>query len=236
MVALPVQKEAFEPGGQTVSRQQEQVAEQVETPVSKVSKTDVKDVKIDQKPPETVSVMPEKRTKESLKKRTFRPYRAIETAVTEIEKGVEKSKSNLVAEAIERLRHKDGETETVDHQKQSAIEHGSDIPDGSAAADRRSLREIDIYKLAIRHQIQKNWAFSERLVGDCTNLKAVLMIKIMPNGEIGDIWFERRSGNSHFDESTYRAVKRANPLPPLPERFLHNFYNVGLIFTPSGLI
>jgi colicin import membrane protein len=73
------------------------------------------------------------------------------------------------------------------------------------------------------------------LTGGRTDLEAVLVIKIMPNGEIQDIWFEKKSGNSYFDDSVYKAVKKSNPLPPLPKDYQRPFYNVGLVFTPSGL-
>jgi colicin import membrane protein len=57
----------------------------------------------------------------------------------------------------------------------------------------------------------------------------------MPDGEVRDVWFEKKSGNAYFDDSAFKAVKKANPLPQLPKGYLRPFYNLGLIFTPSGL-
>ncbi len=31
-----------------------------------------------------------------------------------------------------------------------------------------------------------------------------------------NISFEKRSGNSFFDQSAYRAIKKSDPFPPLP--------------------
>jgi colicin import membrane protein len=60
-----------------------------------------------------------------------------------------------------------------------------------------------------------------------------LKIKILANGEIKEIRFEKRSGNRYLDESAYKALMKTNPLPPLPKGF--KLYEVGLIFTPKGL-
>ncbi len=57
----------------------------------------------------------------------------------------------------------------------------------------------------------------------------------MQNGKIKDIWFEKKSGNSYFDESAFKAVKKSDPLPKLPKEYFKPYYNLGLIFTPSGL-
>ena len=66
-----------------------------------------------------------------------------------------------------------------------------------------------------------------------TDVEARLMIKIMANGEIRDIWFEKRSGNRYLDDSAYKAVMKSSPLPALPRGY--QFYTVLLGFTPSGL-
>ena len=45
--------------------------------------------------------------------------------------------------------------------------------------------------------------------GGHTNLEAVIIVKIMRDGEIRDVWFEKRSGNSYFDDSAHKAVKKS---------------------------
>jgi len=81
--------------------------------------------------------------------------------------------------------------------------------------------------------VNKNWVFSENMTKRRFNLEAVIVIRIMPNGEITDIWFERKSGDKYFDDSAYKAVIKSNPLPALP--FGYGPYKVGLRFTPSGM-
>ena len=99
----------------------------------------------------------------------------------------------------------------------------------------KTLELLDIYNAEIWHRIQKNWAFSEEMVRGRTDLEATIIVKIMRKGEIRDIWFEKRSGNSYFDDSVFKAVKKSDPLPPLPEGYLGPFYDVGFRFNLSEL-
>jgi colicin import membrane protein len=204
-------------------------------------------------PPDTISVAPKKKTvknKTSLKKKTFQSAQVIKKAIKRIEKKTEVSRPNTVKQAIDRLRSEVKKTE-VDQVKKKAESDdvketadgggigiqgdGSGIPGQPGAMSRQVLEKIDLYKLEIAYHIEKKWAFPEQFAGGRTDLEAVLVIKILPNGEIRDIWFEKKSGNSYFDESAFRAVRKSNPLPPLPKEFRRPFYNVGLVFTPSGL-
>ena len=57
----------------------------------------------------------------------------------------------------------------------------------------------------------------------------------MPNGEIKDLFFTDRSGNSHFDESAYRAVMKSNPVDPHPAGLIRPYVQMGLRFTPEGV-
>jgi len=94
---------------------------------------------------------------------------------------------------------------------------------------------IDVYKAEIASRIQQNWAFSEQLAGGRKDLQAVIVLRILPSGEIGESWFEKRSGNDTLDDSAFRAVQKSNPLPPLPRGYFRSYYEVGLIFTPEGI-
>jgi colicin import membrane protein len=58
---------------------------------------------------------------------------------------------------------------------------------------------------------------------------------VMPDGEIRDIWFDKRSGNAYLDESARRAIMKSNPVIPHPEGLSKPFITVGMRFTPEGL-
>ena len=92
-----------------------------------------------------------------------------------------------------------------------------------------------IYQAEIQYRIQKNWAFSQQLAGESTELEAILAIKVLRNGEIEDIWFDKKSGNAYLDDSAYKALVKSNPLPPLPTDYVRPHYKIGLRFGPKGL-
>ena len=92
---------------------------------------------------------------------------------------------------------------------------------------------IGLYNLELYYKIRQNWSYNQSFAGVDGKAEVRIVIKILQNGEIRDIWFETHSGNSHLDESALKAVKKSNPLPPLPAGYTS--YDIGLIFTPSGL-
>ncbi|GBC61526.1 hypothetical protein DENIS_2488 [Desulfonema ishimotonii] len=91
----------------------------------------------------------------------------------------------------------------------------------------------DVYKAQLRYKIEQNWIFSEQLAGISRDLRSIVSIRVLPDGSIADIWFERRSGNDYLDDSAYRAVVKADPLPPLPSEYSE--YTFSLRFSPAGL-
>lgn len=226
MVTLPAQGSALGPAGQIELK-------------SKIQSTPPKKAQVSKIPSKTVSVAPKKsrQIKESLKKKTFKPSKVVKSAITRIEKQVEDSRPNPVIEAINRLKSKVGSSEARDigAKGEGLTGQGGTIPGGALTTGYLALKPIDIYKAEIPYHIEKNWAFSEQLTGGDTDLVAIVVIKIMQNGEINDIWFEKKSGDSYFDESAFKAVKKSDPLPELPKEYLKPYYNLGLIFTPSGL-
>jgi len=100
----------------------------------------------------------------SLKRKTFKPSKVVESALTRIEKSVAEEQANAVAAAIDRLRSKvkdqpGPDSPRVDAEKQIGIP-------GKMKVDSEAVVEIiDIYRVEIAFQIQKNWAFSRSLAG-----------------------------------------------------------------------
>lgn len=238
MVTFPAQGSASEPAGQIELKSKIQSTQPKKAQVSKIpSKTSVN---TDRSRSKAVSVATKKskKIKKSLKKKTFKPSNVVKSAITRIEKQVEDSRPDPVIEAINRLKTKVGSSEARDigAKGEGLTGQGGNIPGGALTTGYLALKPIDIYKAEIPYHIEKNWAFSEQLAGGGdTDLVAVVVIKIMQTGVIKDIWFEKKSGNSYFDESAFKAVKKSDPLPELPKEYLKPYYNLGLIFTPSGL-
>lgn len=183
--------------------------------------------------------------KSSLKRKTFKTGKVVEKAVREIEKQVAEERPDAVKKAIDRIREKE---KAIDRLREKVEQNPAETSGGkttvsedmsgegsSGDAGSRQFDQIDLYKLEVKYRIQKNWAYSEQLAGRQSNLESLLVIRVMPDGEIKDVWFEKKSGNTHLDDSAYKAILKSNPLPPLPPGFNRPFFTVGMIFTPSGL-
>lgn len=174
--------------------------------------------------PESIATGP-LQVKKSLKQKTYNASKVLRSAIARIEKEAPESRPRPVLQAIDKL-------------KEEVESHGGVVKRGGMAGSgvsKKTLELLDIYNAEIWHRIQKNWAFSEEMVRGRTDLEATIIVKIMRKGEIRDIWFEKRSGNSYFDDSVFKAVKKSDPLPPLPEGYLGPFYDVGFRFNLSEL-
>nr|NJM01037.1 TonB C-terminal domain-containing protein [Desulfobacula sp.] len=110
------------------------------------------------------------------------------------------------------------------------VKEGGGVPDGTGKGGSTPLQ---LYLMEVGSRIQQNWAFNESLARMDRNLEVRILIKILKSGEIRDIIFETRSGNSYLDESAKKAIMKINPLKPLPAGMYS--YDMGLIFTPQGV-
>ena len=191
--------------------------------------------KTDQKSPESISLKPKKKkVKQSLKKKTFKTDKVVKSAIRRIKKEVEESRPDQVNKAIARLKDQVEKTGPPSPSKQQKTKE-TGPPGGSATGSKKDLELMDIYMIEIQYRIQKNWSFTAQLAGGRTDLEAWPAIKITPNGEIKDVWFDKRSGNSYFDEQAKKAILKSNPLPPLPKGYWRPYFEVGFRFTASGL-
>lgn len=225
LVTMPSAKTTLPPAK---TKKQSSVENKAETPKIPVKETP--------EPVQEASVptsLKPKKIKRSLKKKTFKPEKVVKSAINRIKKDVEESRSDEIKKAIARIKNEVEKAGPTESDKQQASE-GPRVP-GSGANSKKALELIDIYRVEIAYRIQKNWAFSEQLAGGQTGLEAWVAIKIARNGEIKDIWFDKRSGNEYFDEAAKNAIRKSNPLPPLPSGYMRPYVEAGFHFTPQGL-
>lgn len=224
MVTLPASEKTPEPAGRP----------KIETRKQKITPKTLQTSKGYQKQTSAVSTAPKHKIKTSLKKKTFKSSKMVKRAISRIEKKVEEARPDQIIQAIDRLKDKVGKTGELEKQKQNAVK-GPAIPGDSQPGRKRALELLDIYRIEVAYRIQKNWAFSEQLAGGRTDLVAELAFTIMPDGEIRDIWFDKRSGNSYLDESAHKAILKSNPVRPHPKGVVRPVVTVGLRFTPKGV-
>ena len=179
------------------------------------------------------------KTKTSLKKKTYKSEKMVRSAIKEIEQKVEQTRPDPLAQTLDRLKNKVEKDEAA--QKQTMLTHAGPSGQTTAADGATGLKGkqvsdlIDIYRVEIAYQVQKNWAFSEQLAGKDTKLQASLVFKVMPDGQIRDLFFTDRSGNRFLDDSAHKAIMKSDPVAPHPEGIVKPFIHVGLRFTPEGV-
>jgi colicin import membrane protein len=147
--------------------------------------------------------------------------------------------------ALERLRQEVGKAEAAKSSSTAtSTDRATGKPGGKQGGKpgpfnvdgKKTAELIDLYRLEIAFQIQKNWAFNEQLAGGDHSLVAAIVFKVMPDGEIRDIFFTDRSGNTYLDESAYKAIVKSNPVDRHPNGLVHHPYVVMAIrFTPQGI-
>jgi colicin import membrane protein len=193
-------------------------------PITSKVKVKISDSKPKKKTGKKVVLPSKKKIKRSLKKKTYKKSTVKKGAISRLEKDLEESRPDHRTKALDHLRDKVATT--------GSTRSGSIGKKG--VTDRHTLTQLEIYKAEIFSIIQRNWVFSEQMTSGAKDLLAVLAIKIMPGGEIQDIWFEKKSGNRLLDDSAFKAIKKSDPLPALPKG-VTPFYEIGVRFDPEGL-
>ncbi|MBN2223118.1 MAG: TonB family protein [Deltaproteobacteria bacterium] len=88
--------------------------------------------------------------------------------------------------------------------------------------------DLSAYYNEIWKRIRSLWAIPEGL--NSSSLSTVYSIRISRDGRIVDVWKESGSGNGMFDDSAFRAIKKADPLPPIPDKYTDTTIDVGIRF------
>jgi TonB family protein len=89
----------------------------------------------------------------------------------------------------------------------------------------------DYYNM-IEAKIKKEWTHPGDLPKGKTDLETIIVFVIERDGKIQKSWFEKKSGNALYDQSAMRAIKKAEPLPPIPKEFSDNTFEIGIRFHP----
>lgn len=176
-------------------------------PVEKPKKDDiVEKVKKSEKKMET----PTEEKKESLKH--------LQEALEEIRKKV----------ALDEIQKKVALSERVEEKKPPVT-----LPQKNSPALEFKLEEY--YNKVVESKIKQEWTIPENLLKEkeLVDLEAIIIIVIEQNGKIQKWWFEKKSGNALYDQSAMRAIKKAEPLPPIPEALNKERLEFGIRFRPD---
>ena len=113
----------------------------------------------------------------------------------------------------------------VRQRVQAAPRHTAETPHATSASGGGgggdTLRGLPfiLYTQQVKQRVKQSWIVAEPKPG----LTAVVRFGIMASGEVVGVELVERSGDSVFDESAMRAVRKASPLPPPPEAYRNEF-------------
>lgn len=182
------------------------------------------DISLKTKPKNLQELIDNKQKKEEKK-----PVKKVEKPKEEKTEEPGDETDEQIAIALSRLE------KLVQAQNQNKTDQNSDSQGkgSSQGTGKKNYTPIDLYNMVLASAITQNWVFNDRLANMDKTLETTVLITILKNGELREVFFETRSGNNYLDESAEKAIRKANPLPELPKGY--SSYTVGLIFTPKGL-
>jgi colicin import membrane protein len=93
--------------------------------------------------------------------------------------------------------------------------------------------KLNEYYSLIWAKIKEAWTIPENLLKEMVDLETVIVIIIERDGKIQKCWFEKKSGNALYDQMAMRAIKKAEPLPPIPKEFNEKTLEIGIRFFPD---
>jgi len=97
----------------------------------------------------------------------------------------------------------------------------------------RMESKLNEYYSMIWAKIKEAWTIPENLLKEMVDLETVIVLIIERDGKIQKWWFEKKSGNSLYDQMAMRAILKAEPLPPIPKEFKENTLEIGIRFIPD---
>jgi colicin import membrane protein len=90
--------------------------------------------------------------------------------------------------------------------------------------------EVNAYAGLVETKVKGEWVIPENLSKAHGNLEAIIVVIIDRAGKVQKSRFEKKSGNELYDQSAMRAIKKAEPFPPVPIELIDK--EIGLIFKP----
>lgn len=91
-------------------------------------------------------------------------------------------------------------------------------PNGSPFGDSTEVQEGDIYLTEVYNRIKSNYIIPDIInEKERKELRAVVVIYLDSDGRVIKYEFEKKSGNTHFDNALINAIKRSSPFKPPPK-------------------
>jgi colicin import membrane protein len=175
---------------------------------------------------------PEKKTVPKHKEKPKAPSREeiLQKRIAAIEEQVrQKKEEKRLQERLDALSKKVKQKNVI----RPAAQASSASASGSGTAE--TINEVIArYGMEVSQRVWRRWNLPTQII-DPKGLEAIIEIRIADDGRILARKFEKTSGNMLFDQSVMRAVKDANPVPPLPKQLRPGPLVMGIRFRPEDL-
>jgi len=137
-------------------------------------------------------------------------------------------------QALSRMRERAAE---IRRQQQARDNMTQAVQQEQSSADQQVSAEVtQSYIAMIQRVIQNNW---KRPLSARAGMQTMLMIQLIPSGDIVGVTILRSSGDSAFDRSAENAVKKAGRFPELrnlpSDVFERQFRRLTFRFSPEDL-
>ncbi len=106
-------------------------------------------------------------------------------------------------------------------------------PGGGSGGGSLSDSKLNDYYGAVWAKIKKEWTLPENIPKGERSLETTIVVIIERGGKIQKSWFEKKSGSALYDQMAMRAIRKAEPLPPIPEELTDTTLEIGINFHPD---
>ncbi len=211
----------------------------------------------DNAPPKAISVNPKKR---KIKKQLAEPKKTVDRKEEQIKKERARRKARELAQKLRREAQLEKQAllaEIKAKLAQQALEEERDLfertneiadippvptPQQQSAPAKSAQSSATGGSGIIGHQyyttigaiIQSHWVLPPNLENEA-DLQATLVIKINQSGRIIDMFFEKKSPNTMFNQFVTNSVNASNPLPPIPPALGMKEIEFEMFFSREGV-
>ena len=132
-----------------------------------------------------------------------------------------------IEKALSALKQKERSTQQATPAAASTPARGN-LPGGQSSS------RLNEYYGFIQSRVKSNWILPQALRPKDI-VETIIEVRILSNGMVERLNFEKRSGNRYVDDSAMKAVQKSIPFPPFPEGMMNNYIEIGIRFPSSEL-
>ncbi len=192
-------------------------------------------------PKEEVSLVPKKQKTPDTKKdetiaREEESDRALQEAIEEIHRKV--AIEEIQKRVAEREGTGQGSTAAGKGPSQGPIVAvagggtGSGTGTGTGTGSGGGTPE-QVYGGMVEAKVKREWALPQNFPKGKSQLETIIVVIIERDGRVQKSWFEKKSGDAMYDQMAMRAIKKAEPLPPVPRAISADTFVIGIRFRPD---